>query len=207
MKTEFRIPLPSANVCPEMKKKSKSLSEYFIRFQTAGALCERSPSSGLEVEMQSELNNAIEACYSTGTSRGGSDRAKASHDLKKAAKELGATYKTSDLVLPDGQVPDIGSMTGPAAVAFTLKPGDISGPISSGDNGAVLTVRERQAPTDQDFLAKKDQIRETLMQKKQNEVFGLYLETLRQSLEKSGKIKINQAELQTLTKSRTEENE
>src|SRR6266568_2527487 len=136
-----------------------------------------------------------------------SDRAKASHDLKKAAKELGATYKTSDLVLPDGQVPDIGSMTGPAAVAFTLKPSDISGPISSGDNGAVLAVRERQAPTDQDFLAKKDQIRETLMQKKQNEVFGLYLETLRQSLEKSGKIKINQAELQTLTKSRTEENE
>ncbi len=136
-----------------------------------------------------------------------SDRAKASHDLKKAAKELGATYKTSDLVLPDGQVPDIGSMTGPAAVAFTLKPGDISVPISSGDNGAVLTVKERQSPTDQDFVAKKDQIRETLMQKKQNEVFGLYLETLRQSLEKSGKIKINQAELQTLTKSRTEENE
>jgi peptidyl-prolyl cis-trans isomerase D len=136
-----------------------------------------------------------------------SDRAKASHDLKKAAKELGATYKSSDLVLPDGQVPDIGSMTGPAAVAFTLKPGDISGPISSGDNGAVLTVRERQAPTDQDFVAKKDQIRETLMQKKQNDVFGLYLETLRQSLEKSGKIKINQAELQTLTKSRTEESE
>jgi peptidyl-prolyl cis-trans isomerase D len=136
-----------------------------------------------------------------------SDRAKASHDLKKAAKELGATYKTSDLVLPDGQVPDIGSMTGPAAVAFTLKPGDISGPISSGDNGAVLTVKERQAPTDQDFLAKKDQIRETLVQRKQNEVFGLYMETLRQSLEKSGKIKINQAELQTLTKSRTEESE
>ena len=136
-----------------------------------------------------------------------SDRARASHDLKKAAKELGATYKTSDLVLPDGQVPDIGSMTGPAAVAFTLKPSDISGPISSGDNGAVLRVTERQAPTDQDFLAKKDQIRETLMQKKQNEVFGLYLETLRQSLEKSGKIKINQAELQTLTKSRTEESE
>ena len=38
-----------------------------------------------------------------------SDRAKAEHDLKKAAKELGATVKTSELVLPDGQVPDIGS--------------------------------------------------------------------------------------------------
>lgn len=134
-----------------------------------------------------------------------SDRAKAAHDLKKVAKELGAAYKTSDLVLPDGQVPDLGSMSGGASVAFTLKPGEISGPINNGDSGAVLTVTERQAPTEQDFAAKKDQIRDGLLQKKQNEVFTLYVETLRQSMQKSGKIKINQAELKTLTKSGTEE--
>lgn len=136
-----------------------------------------------------------------------SDRAKADHDLKKAAKELGATYKSSDLVLPDGQVPDIGSMSGNPAVAFTLKPGDVSGPINNADNGAVLKVTERQAPAEQDFATKKDQIRDSLLQRKQNEVFSLYLETLRQTMEKSGKIKINQAELQSLTKSRTEESE
>src|SRR5208283_4221418 len=66
------------------------------------------------------------------------DRAKTEHDLKKAAKELGATVKTSDLVAPDGQVPDIGSMTGQAAVAFSMKPGEISRPINSGANGVVL---------------------------------------------------------------------
>lgn len=157
--------------------------------------------------VEQEFKNERSAQLLTQKTQELSDRAKADHDLKKATKELGATYKTSELVLPDGQVPDIGSMTGPAAVAFTLKPGEISGPINSGDNGAVLTVTDRQAPTEQDFATKKDQIRETLMQKKQNEAFGLYLETLRQNLEKSGKIKINQAELQTLTKSRTEESE
>ena len=157
--------------------------------------------------VEQEFKNERSAQLLTQKTQELSDRAKADHDLKKAAKELGATYKTSDLVLPDGQVPDISSMTGPAAVAFTLKPGEISGPINSGDNGAVLTVMDRQAPTEQDFAAKKDQIRETLVQKKQNEAFGLYLETLRQNLEKSGKIKINQAELQTLTRSRTEESE
>jgi peptidyl-prolyl cis-trans isomerase D len=135
------------------------------------------------------------------------DRAKASHDLKKTAKELGAEYKTSDFVLPDGQVPDIGSMGGPAAVAFILKPGDISGAIDSGNTGAVLLVVDRQTPTDQDYAAKKDQIRDSLMQTKQNEVFGLYLGSLRETMEKSGKVKINQAELQTLTKQRTEESE
>ena len=76
-----------------------------------------------------------------------SDRAKAEHDLKKAAKELGATMKTSDFVLPDGQVPDIGSMSGAASVAFTLKPGDISGPVDSGNTGVVLAILDKQAPS------------------------------------------------------------
>jgi peptidyl-prolyl cis-trans isomerase D len=136
-----------------------------------------------------------------------SDRAKADHDLKKAAKELGAEYKTSDLVAPDGQVPDIGSMTGPAAVAFSLKPGEISGPINSATTGAVLSVTGRQAPTEADFAAKKDQIRDALMQNKQAEVFGLFLGNLRDQMDKSGKIKKNQKELDTLTKARTEEGE
>ncbi len=136
-----------------------------------------------------------------------SDRAKADHDLKKAAKELGAELKTSGFVLPDGQVPDIGSMSGAASVAFTLKPGEISGPIDSGNTGAVLSVTDRQAPTDQDYAAKKDQIRDSLMQNKQGEVFGLFLGNLRETMEKSGKVKINQQELQALTKARTEESE
>ena len=127
--------------------------------------------------------------------------------MKKAAKELGAEDKTSNLVLPDGQVPDIGSMSGPASVAFTLKPGEISNPIDSGNTGAVLTVTDRQAPTEQDFAAKRDQIRDTLVQKKRSEVFGLFLESLRQTMEKSGKVKINQKELQALTKPRSEESE
>jgi peptidyl-prolyl cis-trans isomerase D len=136
-----------------------------------------------------------------------SDRAKSDHDLKKAAKELGAEYKTSDFVAPDGQVPDIGSMTGPAAVAFTLKPGDVSGPIGSETSGAVLAVTDRQAPTDADFAAKKDSIRDALMQQKQAEAFGLFLGNLREAADKSGKVKTNQKELDTLTKARSEEGE
>ncbi len=133
------------------------------------------------------------------------DQAKAKHDLKKAAKEAGAQIKTSDFVAPDGQVPDIGAMAGPAAVAFTLKSGDISGPVNTGSTGAVLSLLERQAPTDQDFAAKKDQIREGLTQEKQAEVFGLFLSNLHDQMQKAGKIKVNQAQLDTLTKARNEE--
>jgi peptidyl-prolyl cis-trans isomerase D len=133
-----------------------------------------------------------------------SDRAKTEHDLKKAAKELGATVKTSDFVLPDGQVPDIGSMTGQASVAFSMKPGEISGPINSGANGAVISVVEVQAPTDADFAAKRDQIRDMLMQGKQQQIFELYVTNLRSQMEKSGKIKINQEEMKALTRATTE---
>ena len=134
-----------------------------------------------------------------------SDRAKASHDLKKAAKELGATVKTSDFVLPDGQVPDIGSMTGQASVAFSMKPGEISGPINSGSNGVVISVLESQKPNDADFNAKRDQIRDSLLQNKQQELFGLFISNLRDQMQKSGKIKINQEEMKTLTRSASEE--
>jgi peptidyl-prolyl cis-trans isomerase D len=129
-----------------------------------------------------------------------SDRAKSQHDLKKAAKELGATVKTSDLVLPDGQVPDLGSMTGPASVAFTLKPGDISGSINNGTTGAVLAVLEKQEPPAGDFAAKRDEIRESLLQNKQQEMFGLFIANLHDQMQKSGKIKINQEEMKKLSR-------
>jgi peptidyl-prolyl cis-trans isomerase D len=136
-----------------------------------------------------------------------SDRAKAEHDLKKAAKELGATIKTSDFVAPDGQVPDLGSMSGPAAVAFTLKPGEISGPIDTNTAGAVLIILEKQAPSEQEFAAKKDRIRDSLLQQKQSELFGMFVSNLQQVMQKSGKIKINQQELKSLTRQQGGEDE
>ena len=129
-----------------------------------------------------------------------SDRAKSEHDLKKAAKELGATVKTSDFVLPDGQVPDLGNMSGPAAVVFSMKPGEISGPIENGETGAVLSLLQRQEPSAQDFAAKKDQIRDSLLQSKQSELFGLFVTSLRDRMTKSGKIKVNDNEMKGLTK-------
>jgi peptidyl-prolyl cis-trans isomerase D len=128
-----------------------------------------------------------------------SDRAKAAHDLKKAAKDLGATVKTSDLVPPDGQVPDIGSMSSASAI-FSLKPGDISGPITAGGNGVVAQLLEKEIPTDQEFAAKKDEIRQSLLEAKQNDLFGLFVTNLRKDMEKSHRLKVNQEEMKNLTR-------
>ncbi|HXC00499.1 MAG TPA: peptidyl-prolyl cis-trans isomerase [Terriglobales bacterium] len=128
-----------------------------------------------------------------------SDRAKAAHDLKKAAQDLGATVKTSDLVLPDGQVPDIGSMASASAI-FSLKPGDISGPITANGNGVVAQLFEKQVPTDQEFAEKKDEIRQSLLEAKQNDLFGLFVTNLRKDMEKSKRLKVNEEEMKNLTR-------
>jgi peptidyl-prolyl cis-trans isomerase D len=133
-----------------------------------------------------------------------SDRAKAEHDLKRAAKELGATVKTSDFVLPDGQVPDVGSMAGQASVAFNMKPGEISGPINNGTNAVVLAVLENQQPTDADYTAKRDQIRDQLLQQKQQERFGLFVSSLVDEMTRTGKIKRNEEEIKLLGRNGSE---
>jgi peptidyl-prolyl cis-trans isomerase D len=154
----------------------------------------------VETEFKNERSNTL----LTQKTQELSDRAKTEHDLKKAAKELGATMKTSEFVLPDGQVPDIGSMSGAASVAFSMRVGDISGPIDSGANGAVLSLLEVQAPTDADFAAKRDQIWEQLLQSQREEIFGLFVNNVRVQMEKTGKIKVNQEEMKTLTRPESE---
>jgi peptidyl-prolyl cis-trans isomerase D len=151
--------------------------------------------------VEEEFRNERVAALLTQKTQELSDRAKAGHDLKKAAKEAGATIKTSDFVLPDGQVPDIGSMSGGASVAFSLKVMEISGPITNGNTGVVLSVTEKQEPTPQDFEAKKDQTRDALIQNQQQEMFGLFVSNLRAQMEKAGKIQINADEMKNLTRS------
>lgn len=133
------------------------------------------------------------------------DRAHADHDLAKAAKEAGATLKTSELVTRTAQVPDIGAMAGPASVAFTLKEGEISGPINAGQKGVVLAVLERQEPAlnGEEFAKERDQLREQLTEQKREQVLQLFLSNLGTRLEKQGKLKINNAEMNNLQKARS----
>jgi peptidyl-prolyl cis-trans isomerase D len=134
------------------------------------------------------------------------DRARNEHDLAKAAKEAGATFKTSELVDRTAQtVPDIGSMSGPASAAFSMKSGEISGPVSLGNKQAVLEVIDRQEPslTDPEFIKQRDGLREQLAEQKQQEALGLYMTSLGERLKKEGKVKINAAEMPSPAKPRS----
>ncbi len=130
-----------------------------------------------------------------------SDRAHAEHDLKKAAKELGATVRTSDLVNSAAQIPDVGAMNGSANVAFSMAVGQISGPLqASPTSGIVLAILEKQQPTPEEAKQAWDHAKETLLAQKRQALEGLYVQNLRDRLEKDGKIKINKAEMEKMSR-------
>ena len=128
-----------------------------------------------------------------------SDKARAQHNLRAAAKAVGATVKTSDFVKPGDQVPEIGQIAGPTEVVFTMKPGDISGPIPAGNNGVVIALTDRKEPAPAEFEQQKDQIRQSVLQRKRSEAIQIYVTNLRDKMQKDGKIRMNDKELQRLS--------
>ena len=129
------------------------------------------------------------------------DRARSEHDLKKAAKEAGVAVKTSELVTESSQVPDIGSMSGPAAAVFAAKKGDIVGPVQGGRNAVVMSLLDKQEPTPDEIQKNVETARQELIQRKRQEVFEVYLTNLVARMDKEGKIKRNKKVIERLSQS------
>jgi peptidyl-prolyl cis-trans isomerase D len=127
-----------------------------------------------------------------------SDKARASHNLREAAKAIGATVKTSELIAPDGQVPDLGKVSSSAPQVFEMKSGDISQPINLGEKGAVVALLEKAAPSDTEFAVIKDQIKAALLERKRSEAEEIFISSLRDRLQKEGRIIIDQKKIQAL---------
>jgi peptidyl-prolyl cis-trans isomerase D len=113
------------------------------------------------------------------------DRAKVLNDLRKAAAEMKLEIKSSDLVGRDAQVPEVGAMSGAAAVAFTLPKGGISGPINEGANGVVLELTDKQEPNADDIAKGLPATRTKLLDQKRQEAFSVFIGTLMDRYEKA----------------------
>lgn len=117
------------------------------------------------------------------------DRAKVLNDLKKAAAEMNIPVKSSEMVGRDAQVPEIGSMGGPASVAFSLNKGVVSGPINLGRSGVVLTVTDKQEPTADEIAKNFDQTREQQLNDQREELFRVYVGTVTKKYETAGAVR------------------
>jgi len=126
------------------------------------------------------------------------DKAHASHNLREAAKAVGATVKTSDLIASDGQVPDLGQVSSTAPQVFDMKPGDISQALNLGQKGVVVALVEKQAPTDADFAAIKDRVKASLLDRKRSEAEEVFVASLRERMEKEGRIIVDKKKVDAL---------
>ncbi|MHB1857543.1 MAG: peptidyl-prolyl cis-trans isomerase [Acidobacteriaceae bacterium] len=118
--------------------------------------------------------------------------------LDKAAKEVGATLMTSDLVDSTGQVPQLGDMSSQGAVAFTLQPGQISGPIVTERTGVVLKVLDKQAPTEEQVKQNLDATRDKLVQQRRDTAFAVFATSLEQHYVQRGLIRYNKKALSNM---------
>ena len=119
------------------------------------------------------------------------DKAKASGDLAKAAKEVGATVKTSDLVGESGQVPDLGQVGAVAPDLFNLNVGQISGPINAQRTGVVARLIDKQEPTADEITKNLDQTRDQVLDQRREEVFSIFVSTAQDQFKKSKLIAVN----------------
>ncbi len=116
-------------------------------------------------------------------------KAKEENSLEKAAKEVGATLKTSDLVDSTGQVPDLGAMSSEGAVAFTLQPGQIGGPILTQRTGVVIKILDKQTPTEAQIQQNLDSVRDQLIQQRRDTAFAVFVSSLEKHYQQRGLIR------------------
>ena len=119
------------------------------------------------------------------------DKAKQYNDLNKAAKEVGATVKTSDPVNETGQVPDIGDVGQVAPQLFDLSVGAISGPIDADRNGIVAKIVDRQQPTPDEIQKNFDATREQILGQRQSQAFEVFMGSLMDQYKRNNLIRVN----------------
>jgi peptidyl-prolyl cis-trans isomerase D len=119
--------------------------------------------------------------------------------LQKAAAASGLKVQTSELFTADGSIKDVGSASSLSDV-FRLKVGEIGGPNSVTDGQVVYRVAERQDADETKLdAATKESLRSELRELKAYDVYQVFVENLRNRLEKEGKLRVNQAALDRLT--------
>jgi parvulin-like peptidyl-prolyl isomerase len=115
-----------------------------------------------------------------------------SGDFDKVAKAAGLTAKESKEFSATDYVEGVGSAT-QFTEAFSMKPGETSGPVSIGSNYVVYRLISHTPANEADFAAQRDQIREELLDQKRNLEFEIYRQNLKQQLERTGELKLYDA--------------
>jgi peptidyl-prolyl cis-trans isomerase D len=124
--------------------------------------------------------------------------AKGGEAFDKAAKSLNLDAKTSESLSRTGSIPDVGSGQLIDA-AFTMPVGQVSDPKDVSSSWLVYRVAVHEPVNDAAVVLQADQIRQQLLQSKQNAAFDAFRLALEDRLKKEGKLVINADAMKRLT--------
>jgi len=127
------------------------------------------------------------------------DDQKDQKDIGKAAKALGLTVKTSPSVARDGAIPSVGSVKDLDPKTFDMPAGATAGPVSVQGTQVVYQIKSREAPKEDEFAAKKNEIEQRLVNSKRQTAFEIFQDNLKARLTAAGDLKLHQDVLARLT--------
>jgi peptidyl-prolyl cis-trans isomerase D len=115
-------------------------------------------------------------------------------DFNKVAQKDGLTVKESKEFTRLENLENLISGT-ELGTAFTLAPGQTSDAQSVGTDYIVFRVVSHTPPDEASFAQQQEQIREQLLNQKRSLAFEIYRQNLKQELQRSGELKINDSAL------------
>ena len=122
--------------------------------------------------------------------------------LDKAAKSLNLTTKTSESFARTGSVPDIGAGNLMES-AFTMPVGQVSPAKQVSGNWLVYRVAGHEPVIQNGLILQADQIRQQLLQAKQNAAYDAFKTALEDRLKKEGKLTMNADAMKRITGARS----
>jgi len=125
-------------------------------------------------------------------------QAKSGEAFDKAAKSLSLDVKTSEPLSRTSSIPDVGSGQLIEA-AFTMPVGQVSDPKDVAGAWLVYRVTAHEPLNDAAVVLQAEQIRQQLLQSKQNAAFDAFRVALEDRLKKEGKLVINADAMKRLT--------
>jgi parvulin-like peptidyl-prolyl isomerase len=129
------------------------------------------------------------------------DLARKGGDLKKAAAAVKISVKESEAFNRDANIKDLGAASSLGDGAFSMNPGEIGGPADVTDGQAVFRVLDKQPASEEDLTKSRDGLRKELTEQKQNLLYQVFAEALKERATRQGRLRIDQAALDRLISS------
>ena len=171
---------------------SAPTGEGYAIFQVAGVVPAHAPSfADWKDHVLDDYRNEQVPVLLSHKTKELADKAKSMNDLSKAAKEVGATVKTSDLVSPTGQLPDFGAVGQVAPQLFDMNVGVISGPIDAGRTGVVVKIVDKQEPSADEMAKNLDSMRDQLLNEKRSDAFRIFASSIFDEYKKHKLVALN----------------